>query len=807
MTASSAASNLIRPEAFTPVQPREAAALAERLGIDDRSPETLARTLPFTPGDATTGTENEIQAAVVGESSQVDLPMSVAASEVFENVCRMAQAGDTSPKLKEKLEAYLNRNADGLWENSWVRFPANRLSPYSRRVFEKDLRADKERSDSPLRCDADRFRCRHQGEDLIRVPISYLLKLALAESVSHPQTDSMIRSEARRMMDHFISDNTSPETHSFYTPRLDAGERMGTSIARETAKRLLLCNLLVMYANRRFHLLNRGQRALIYMAPHPPQRQKRLNALIPDAYYRELFMSPCLSGWVCGEEKQAYMAHCHKVLSRSQLNAVNKLRDAGIITRNLVVLPALSNVSLANNGTHLSIGSRQLNQRRADPASGFGPREEKWLGDLAIKIVEHFLPLFVGTYTGAPYRLDFGDMHPERALGFLPHELTETHLRMIWRRWKKKARMKIFGTPVTPFGPEWIDRNLGRFLGLRGDFVTDFRLIDYFACLMSTRTSGALDGQLGSEAKLKNDLTTMGIFNASMPLYLLYRLRQYDVMGFAGFEGRHYSQFQSIRGDLEPAATLQVLLSAFALQYIFRDGVRHADIPDTPRIESERRQIFFSAAIGIPTFYIHRQSRNRFLGRLLEEVRATRLSHRYPGYIRVKVAEYRSALVRLIRREARDLIELFGAERILGDLEDRLLTHGASAADRLTRGILDTAGARAPQKLPAEVFNQASERYYRETLRYQQMEEGLDGLQEDLAAIDAPQVWRQGRYNRPLYQLLKGQSAEEYVNRHRQALRFEMASEETLEKLIHLFILTTLHRRHAESASSPEKFS
>jgi hypothetical protein len=391
-------------------------------------------------------------------------------------------------------------------------------------------------------------------------------------------------------------------------------------------------------------------------------------------------------------------------------------------------------------------------------------------------------------------------MHPERALGFLPHELTETHLRMIWRRWKKKARMKLFGTPVTPFGPDWIDRTLGRLPGLKGDFVIDFRLIDYFACLMSTQTSGALDGRPGSEAKLKSDLTAMGIFHTTMPLYLLYRLRQFDVMGFAGFEGRHYSQFQSFRCDLEPAATLQVLLSALALQYIFRDGIRHGDIPDTPRIESERRQIFFSAAIGIPTFYIHRQSSNQFLGRLLEEVRATRFSHRYPGYIRVKLDEYRWALVRVLRREARDLIRHFGAEGVIDDLEDRLRIPGTSAADRLTRGILDTAGARSPLKLPSEDFNQAAEQYYRDALRSRQMEEGLDALQEDLAAIDAPQAWRRGRYNRPLYHLLRGQGAEDYVRHHRQALRFEMASEETLEKLIHLFILTTLQRRQAEEA-------
>ncbi|HRC43777.1 MAG TPA: hypothetical protein PLT27_06990, partial [Nitrospira sp.] len=56
------------------------------------------------------------------------------------------------------------------------------------------------------------------------------------------------------------------------------------------------------------------------------------------------------------------MGLCHEVLSRSQLNAVVRLKDAGIITRNLVVLPSTSNISLANNGTHLSLGSRVLTQ-------------------------------------------------------------------------------------------------------------------------------------------------------------------------------------------------------------------------------------------------------------------------------------------------------------------------------------------------------------------------------------------------------------------------------------------------------------
>ena len=133
------------------------------------------------------------------------------------------------------------------------------------------------------------------------------------------------------------------------------------------------------------------------------------------------------------------MCLCHEVLSRSQLNAVAKLREAGIINRDLVVLPNTSNVSLANNGVHISIGSLKLTEALKDPQSGFTHAEEKLFSDLVVKIVEHFLPLFVGTYSAAPYRLGFSDFHPEKVLGFLPHELDYTHLRMVWRRWKKQG--------------------------------------------------------------------------------------------------------------------------------------------------------------------------------------------------------------------------------------------------------------------------------------------------------------------------------------------------------------------------------
>ena len=117
--------------------------------------------------------------------------------------------------------------------------------------------------------------------------------------------------------------------------------------------------------------LGYGQQAILYFSPHPPLRQKKLNACISDAFYRELFMSPCLSGWNDGEAKHNYMHLCHEVLSRSHLNAVVKLKDAGILLSNLAILPTISNTSLANNGTHVKLGSRKLFRLSQDPRSGF----------------------------------------------------------------------------------------------------------------------------------------------------------------------------------------------------------------------------------------------------------------------------------------------------------------------------------------------------------------------------------------------------------------------------------------------------
>jgi len=378
----------------------------DRLGLNVGS-------LPFAPADTTAGSESEMQTVVIGNKNDVDLPLFIEQSHYFANTKRRAKAGDTSRKIMTDLEQYLNINKESVWENSWVRFPHDQMGDLAKTIVQHDILADKENLFAGQRSDLNRFIFQKDVQGYIRVPISYLLKLSLAEIID-PQrkVHPLIHKIGLKTMQSYLNDNTSPETSSFYVVSMQSETGMGRTVAKETAIRFLLSQLLVMYANKKYALQKSGQKAMIFSSPHPPTRQKVLSHCVSDAFYRELFMNPCLSGWDKGEEKYQYMHLCHRVLSRSQFNAVLKLREAGIITSNLVSLPNLSNISLANNGTHVSLGSTKISRLLHDPSSGFSARDEKYIGDLVVKIVEHFLPLFVGTYSAAPYRLDFVDFHP-----------------------------------------------------------------------------------------------------------------------------------------------------------------------------------------------------------------------------------------------------------------------------------------------------------------------------------------------------------------------------------------------------------
>ncbi|MDD5168605.1 MAG: hypothetical protein PHN75_07290 [Syntrophales bacterium] len=748
--------------------------------------------LPFSLNDTTAGNETELQAVIIGDKTCVDLPITIEQSNYFANIFRRAAAGDLTKKAVTDLEKFIADNKNGVWENSWVRFPKSCLRPGALQILEHDLLADKNDVSKGNRTDRERFLFNNQAQAFIRIPVSYLLKLSLADVIDcHNPPHRLIVENGRRLMDHFLSDNTSPETFSFHISPLCRENAMGRALAKETAKRFLLTQLLVMYANKRFSLTANGQKVAVFFSPHPPIRQKKLNACISDAFYRELFMNPCLSGWKRGEAKQEYMHLCHQVLSRSQLNALAKLREAGIITSNLVVLPNTSNISLANNGIHISLGSRKISALMEDASSGFTRGHEKYTGDLTIKILEHFLPLFVGTYSAAPYRLDFADFHPENVLGFLPHELDFTHLRMLWRRWQKKARLKILGQPITPFGPLWLDRTLSLIFRLKGDFIPDYRLIDYLVALMSTEKSPALNGTLQNHDHLKQDLSDLGVFDKSMSLYAFIRMREYEAMGFSGFESRYYSLFPSFERDMAKAVELQNLLHALAFKYMAEGVVTHAHIPDDPFIESERRQITFGCAAGIPTFFVRHDTKNEFLKMILSNVRRIRQSRRYPGYLRVHHIEYLRALVRTIRQDGAELIEMLGMEDTIDNLARRIDDpHQETAFGRLQESILKKAGIQSPMSITGDDLNREAENYYRNDLRESHFHEAWQFFKDDVFQLESLPPGDDKMIEYALGKILGGKTAADFLSALENDTFEEKASPEALQKIIHLLILT-----------------
>ncbi|MDX2040697.1 MAG: hypothetical protein SF097_05575 [Acidobacteriota bacterium] len=143
------------------------------------------------------------------------------------------------------------------------------------------------------------------------------------------------------------------------------------------------------------------------------------------------------------------------------------------------------------------------------------------------------------------------------------------------------------------------------------------------------------------------------------------------------------------------------MITALGFKYQATGQVAHGSIPDTPFIESERRQVFFGAAIGIPTFYVRQDTSNQLLNAILARTKRTRRSRRYQGFLRVRNDDYCRALLQTLREDAADLIELFGIENTIRDLQARLdAPQEHSAAGKLMRGALPFRAQ--PKKLPTK---------------------------------------------------------------------------------------------------------
>ena len=157
--------------------------LFEKLGVIRDGSDQFIESLPFSCNDITAGSETELHCVVIGNKDTVDLPLSIQGSGYFSNVKKREAAGETPHKPLTDIESFINENQSEIWDNSWVRFPKRLLNLRSKMIFEFDLLADKKTLTNNTREDVDRFVFNEKSEAYIRVPVSYLLKLALADAV------------------------------------------------------------------------------------------------------------------------------------------------------------------------------------------------------------------------------------------------------------------------------------------------------------------------------------------------------------------------------------------------------------------------------------------------------------------------------------------------------------------------------------------------------------------------------------------------------------------------------------------------
>ncbi|HCY87705.1 MAG TPA: hypothetical protein DHV36_21400 [Desulfobacteraceae bacterium] len=175
--------------------------------------------------------------------------------------------------------------------------------------------------------------------------------------------------------------------------------------------------------------------------------------------------------------------------------------------------------------------------------------------------------------------------------------------------------------------------------------------------------------------------------------------------------------------------------------------------------------------------------------KILETAQKTRFSRRYPGYTRVLVTAYQRALIAMIRRDGKDLVEAFKMGRVLDDLEKRINRPEVNAAwGRLSSGILGEE-AENPMAMKGRAFNSRAEAYYGKILRQGHIGQGFDRLEKAFEKMDLWARYRDVAYGNAITQILGEEDMFKFLKRMRQDFIDEKHSADRLKKLIYLIIL------------------
>jgi hypothetical protein len=120
-----------------------------------------------------------------------------------------------------------------------------------------------------------------------------------------------------------------------------------------------------------------------------------------------------------------------------------------------------------------------------------------------------------------------------------------------------------------------------------------------------------------------------------------------------------------------------------------------------------------------------------------------------------------------------------------------------AAAGKLTRGILNQAGAQSPMALPAETFNQAAEKYYRTEQRDQHIEESFNFLSEDILKLNRATSSVSQEMRSLLHNTLGENDLPSFLKRVQSEVMQKTASPTTLEKIVHLILAYIYYKKNS----------
>jgi hypothetical protein len=145
---------------------------------------------------------------------------------------------------------------------------------------------------------------------------------------------------------------------------------------------------------------------------------------------------------------------------------------------------------------------------------------------------------------------------------------------------------------------------------------------------------------------------------------------------------------------------------------------------------------------------------------------------------------------------------MLGMRETIKDLEYRINEPDHFAASgKLTRGILNQVGAKSPMTLPATIFNQATEKYYRTTLRNKHVDESFDILSKDITKLDRAESGISQEMRSLLHSILQEKDLASFLKRVQVEAMQGKAATQTMEKVVYLILVYVYYKKNLYSKS------